>query len=108
MSNQITAQFIGFALKTMVREYTFTVREPSTEPREFTLTIVNEAFNAHRVRYQEGPDVCSLKLRYELAANANHPAKTHFDITDIDLEDYRSSHTPRSRSLFARRHVEDF
>ena len=71
------------------------MREPATEPREFTLTIPNEAFNAHRLRFQDAPDVCSLKLRRELAAHANHPPETHFDITDVELEDYRSTHAPR-------------
>ena len=44
MSKELLMQFVGFSSKETVREYTFTVREPATEPREFTLTIANEAF----------------------------------------------------------------
>ena len=74
------------------REYTFTVRETATEPREFTLTIPNEAFNTRRVRFQDAPDICSHRLHLELAATENHPVKTHFNLTDAELEAYRTSH----------------
>ena len=97
MNNEPIMQFVGFQAKDHVREYTFTVREPSADPREFTLTISNEAFDEHRVRYQDAPDVCSLKLRRELATYGNHPPNTHFGITDAEIEDYRSSHAPKSK-----------
>lgn len=109
MSHEIIVQFVGFEAKARVREYTFTVREPASEPRDFTLTIANEAFNDHRVRYQDAPDVCSLKLRRELAAHENHPPDSHFRVTDAELDDYRSSHAGRMpKSPYGRKPVEDF
>lgn len=109
MSKEILVQFVGFESKVLGREYTFTVRNPSAEPREFILTIANQVFHDHRIRYQDAPDICSLKLRRELATNANHPADTHFDITDLDIEDYRSSHAPRTtRSAYSRKHAEEY
>jgi len=108
MSKELLMQFVGFSSKETVREYVFTVREPATEPREFTLTIANEAFTKHRISFQDAPGVCSLKLRRELATSGNNPPETHFHITDLELEDYRSSHSPRPRSPFARRPVEDY
>ncbi len=93
MSENIIVQFLGFQSKTLVREYTFSVRERSTEPREYTLTIANEAFDTRLVRYQDAPDICSHKLHRELAASENHPEKTHFRLSDAELEAYRSSHT---------------
>lgn len=93
MSDAVIVQYVGFEAKPLVREYTFSVRETANEPREFTLTIANEAFNARRARFQDAPDICSLKLQRELAASANHPPKTHFRITDTELEDYRTAHT---------------
>jgi hypothetical protein len=93
MSEHIIVQFVGFQSKVLVREYTFTVREPSTEPREYTLTIANEAFDARRVRYQDAPDICSHKLHRELAAAENHPVKSHFRLSDAELDDYRTTHT---------------
>ena len=96
MSDTILVQYVGFESKALVREYTFQVRHAMDEPREFTLTITNEAFCSHRVRYQDAPDVCSQKLQRELAATANNPPKIHFRITDAELDDYRSAHTSKS------------
>jgi hypothetical protein len=104
MSEAIIMEFIGFESKPMAREYMFTVREPSVEPRDFTLTISNESFDTHRVRYQDAPDVCSRRLRRELASHANHPTETHFHITDIELDDYRAHRTSQApASPFARK-----
>ena len=58
MSHEIIVQFQGYEVKALVREYTFTVREASTEPREYTLTIPTEAFNEHR---------CVFKMRRTFA-----------------------------------------
>jgi hypothetical protein len=91
-NNSVIVQFVGFEAKPQGREYTFTVRETATEPREFTLTIPNEAFNTRRVRFQDAPDICSHRLHLELAATENHPVKTHFNLTDAELEAYRTSH----------------
>lgn len=62
---------------------------------EYALTIANEAFEAHRARYQDGPDICSLRLHRELAANANHPPTTHFCVTDAELADYGDARRPK-------------
>jgi hypothetical protein len=109
MSKDIIVQFVGFESKAKVREYTFTVREASAELRDYTLTIPHEAFNEHRLRFQEAPDVCSLKLRRELAANSNHLAETRLQVTDADLEDYRAAHAPRAaKSRLGHKPVQDF
>jgi len=109
VSHEIIVQFVGFESGARARVYTFTVREPSAEPRDFTLAISNQAFTDHLISYQDAPNVCSLKLHRELAANANHPPKTRLDITYSDLEDYRSTHAPRKAPLpFARKPVEDY
>jgi len=109
VNREILVQFVRFEAKALAREYTFMVREASTDAREFTLTIANTAFNERRVRYQDAPDVCSLRLRHELAANANHPESTHFCITDADLEEYRSNHAPKkSHPSFYRKPEEDY
>jgi hypothetical protein len=109
VSHEIIVQFLGYEVKPLVREYTFTVREVSSDPREFTLTIPTEAFNGHLLRIQDAPDFCSRKLRRELATHANHPPDTHFAITNAELEDYRSARAPRTpRSPFSRKPVEDY
>lgn len=95
MSNTLIVQFVGYEVRPLAREYTFTVREDKVEPREFTLAIASAAFDCHRARFQDAPDICSLRLRRELAADANHPANTHFQITDEEMDDYRGRHAPK-------------
>jgi hypothetical protein len=112
VSKELLVQFVGFEVKPLAREYIFTVRESSTERREFTLAISNEAFNGHRVRYQDAPDVCSMKLRRELATYANHPPETRYEISEADLDDYRTMHSPHSSknrfNEFRRKTEQDF
>ncbi len=96
MGEKIYVQYLGFKAKVSAREYTFCVWEVWNEQREFTVTIANEAFVSHRVRYQDAPDICSLRLRHELATYANHPPKTHFPITDAELENYGDTHRHKS------------
>jgi hypothetical protein len=62
MTENVNVQYVGFQAKALVREYNFLVRRPSNETSEFTLTILNEAFNSRRVRYQDAPEICSRKL----------------------------------------------
>jgi len=84
MMDAIVVQYVGFIVNGPVREYTFAVREMAAVPLHYTLSIANEAFVAHRVRYQDAPDICSLKLRRELDAHANHPPTTSFSVTDAN------------------------
>ena len=96
MSENVNVQYVGFEAKAFVREYSFLVRQALNETREFTITIMNEAFNSRRVRYQDAPEICSLKLHRELTAFANHPPQTHYRISEIELEEYRKSHAPKA------------
>ena len=102
-ANNLIIQYVGFEAKSLVREYTFNVREAAGDAREFTLTIPNEAFNSRRARFQDAPDICSLKLQVELAANANHPPHTHYRITDAEIDVYHSAHTKPARNFFGRK-----
>lgn len=98
MSNAISVQYVGFESKVKLREYTFRVKEGADEAREFTLTILNEAFIARRARYQDAPDICSHRLQRELDASTNHPDKNHWAISDVELEEYRAAHSSKSLS----------
>jgi hypothetical protein len=109
MTDNLIVQFVGYEVYPLVREYRFTVRESKTEAREFTLTISNASFDCRRARFQDAPDICSLRLRRELAGDANHPTKTHFEITDEELDDYRGRHAPKhSTSPYKKKPVEDY
>jgi hypothetical protein len=95
MTENVIVQYVGFKARALVREYSFVVRRPLNETSEFTLTIGNEAFGSRRVRFQDAPEICSLRLRQELAAFGNHPPEAHYQISETDLDEYRTAHAPR-------------
>ncbi|MGB2672631.1 MAG: hypothetical protein WA621_11670 [Candidatus Acidiferrum sp.] len=95
MAENVNIQYVGFKSKELVREYSFIVRRALNETSEFTLTIGNEAFGSRRVRFQDAPEICSRRLRHELAALGNDPPQASYRITETDLDDYRSSHAPK-------------
>lgn len=109
MSDNLIVQFVGYEVSSLVRQYKFSVRESKSEAREFTLTIANASFDGRRARFQDAPDICSLRLRRELAADANHSTNTHFEITDQELDDYRGRHAPRpSASPYKKKVTEEY
>jgi hypothetical protein len=100
---------VGFKSKAIVREYSFLLRESSIEPQEITFTILHEAFRSHSLRYQDAPDLCSLKLHREMANSVNSPLKTHYRINGAELDDYRYSHFPKAATaLYPRKAAQDF
>ena len=105
----VNIQSMGFKSKAVVREYSFLLRESSIEPHEITFTILNEAFRSHGLRYQDAPDLCSLKLHREMATSVDDPLKSHYRITGTELDDYRDSHSPKAAmALYPRRVGQDF
>jgi hypothetical protein len=96
MIENVNVQYVGFEAKALEREYSFIVRRALSEASEFTLSIGNEAFGSRGVRFQDAPEICSLRLHRELAVFGNHPPKAHFRISETDLDDYRSSHVPKA------------
>jgi hypothetical protein len=97
MTESSVIQYVGFRASISGREYAFSVREAGAQSREYTLTIANEAFESHRARYQDGPEICSLRLHRELAISTTDPATTHFGITDTELASY-GTHKPKPRN----------
>ena len=106
MGDLIIVQYVGFEAKDLVREYTFSVREPASQPRAYTLTIANEAFESHRARYQDAPDICLLKLRHELATGATQPEATCFCVSDMELAAYHSGHKEKQPKSLASKRTE--
>lgn len=97
MSDEVVLQYVGFQTKGAVREYAFALRGTNGESAEYFVTIANAAFVEHRVRYQDGPDVCSLRLHREFTTQMDRPPSTCFSITDAELADYKEAHTPKSK-----------
>lgn len=104
MNDRLVLQYVGFETKGPVREYAFTVRGDDGASSEYFVTIENAAFVARRVRYQDAPDICSLRLHREFAGGSEHPPSSRFCVTDAELADYQEIHTPKSKqSAYARR-----
>src|ERR1043165_4847236 len=102
MSDQVTLQYVGFEAKGEGRQYTFAVREPAKECINYTLSICDEAFTSHRVRYQDAAEICAIRLRRELGSDPQASLATSFSITDDDLAVYRNLHTPKAGRGFQR------
>ena len=109
MSEKLLLQYVGFENRGAVREYAFTLRGPGGTSTEYFVTIANAAFVAHRVRYQDGPEICSLRLHREFAAGTDHPPSTRFSVTDAELADYMNTHAPKPKpSASAHRKDQEF
>jgi|SRR5690242_20225826 hypothetical protein len=100
MTDQFFVQYVGFTSGALAREYSFVVRRPSGELREYIVAIGNEAFVSHRARYQDGPDICSLRLHRELISNGDSSPIVSLCVTDSELVDYRNDHTPKPVKRF--------
>lgn len=89
-------EYVGFTTNGTAREYVLRVKQAEGEFHSFTLAIPHEAFLSHRVRYQDAPDVCFIKLQRELAASAGSLPATYLSVTDAELEEYRVAHAPKA------------
>lgn len=89
-------QYVGYKAKAQVREYLFLVREAAGDAREFSLSIANEAFNAHRARFQDAAEICMIRLNQELAV-PTHADQTKFCVSEADMDAYRVAHSPKPK-----------
>jgi hypothetical protein len=89
MSDAVFMEYMGFKSTTQGREYAFHVRFSSEDSRDYTVTIASEAFTTRCVSYQDGPNVCSSRLKRELTANPHIPTGTSFLIDDKEIDDHK-------------------
>jgi hypothetical protein len=87
-------EYLGFTSTGDAREYKLRVRQ-GAESQYVTLAIANEAFLAHRARYQDGPDICFLKVQREIEVLAGALPTGRFEVTDEELAAYRVAHTAK-------------
>ncbi|MCG6925291.1 MAG: hypothetical protein LJF30_08280 [Acidobacteria bacterium] len=89
-------EYLGFRPGEDAREYRLRVRR-GDDSWGLTVAIPNEAFLSGRVRYQDAPDICYLKVRSELAATGEDGVlERDHRMTDEELEEYKVSHTPKN------------
>ena len=106
MSEPVVLQYVGFETKGAVREYAFTLRGPRGVSSEYFVSIPNDAFVTHRVRYQDAPDVCSRRLHREFATGTDFPPSTRFSITDAELANYQQANAPKPKPSYTPRQDE--
>jgi hypothetical protein len=93
-----TVEYVGFRTSADRREYVLR-SHLGPEVREYTVGISLAAFAAGRVRLQDGPEICYLKLLRELdSATAAPSREVDFTVTDAELADYVTAHTTPARS----------
>jgi hypothetical protein len=84
-------QYLGFAVVSAGREYSFRVRSSEGAEREFTVMVGNAGFVSGGLKYQEGPDVCYRKLLHALAGEQpGSPALPRQQLSDSELSEYKS------------------
>jgi hypothetical protein len=90
-------EYLDFTAGDATRVYRLRVRR-GTEFHAFTVAIPNEAFLSGRVRYQDAPDICFIKVQQELAAREAEgiPPARALSMSDQELEEYRVSHAPKN------------
>jgi hypothetical protein len=107
VSDTVVLQYVGFETKGAVREYTFTRRGTDGAFSEYFVSIANDAFVTHRVRYQDAPDICSQRLHREFATQTDDRPSSRFSITDAELADYQVGHAPKSKPAYSHRRDEE-
>jgi hypothetical protein len=88
-------RYLGFECTSAGRAYQLRV-DGTGDPRVFTVTIPNAAFESRKARFQDAPDLCFARLQRELAGNADLPDGLAFVITPAELDEYRDAQLRRS------------
>lgn len=96
MSGAVFMEYMGFKSSTEGREYAFHVRFSPQDSRDYTVTITSEAFSSHRVSYQDGPNVCSSRLKRELTVNPDIPSGASFLVDAKEIDDHKLRGTTES------------
>lgn len=97
---KVTVEYVGFRNSADRREYRLR-SHLGPEIHEYTIAIAHAAFAAGRARFQDGPEICYLRLLRELEAADNAPGADEFTISDAELSDYVTTHTAPARRRFA-------
>jgi len=106
MSDTVGLQYVGFETKGAVHEYDFTLHRNGGASSEYFVSIANDAFVTHCVRYQNAPDIYSLRLHREFATQTDYPLSTRFSITDAELADYQYAPARKARPAYTHRQDE--
>jgi hypothetical protein len=88
-------EYVGFSSDAAGRNYKLRVTWVGKEARDFVFVIPFAAFSSQRVRYQDAPEICYLRLLKDLAACGEGVPPWQQTVTDADIDDYRTAHSPK-------------
>jgi hypothetical protein len=105
MNTTLRSEYVGFTVNESSRVYTMRVRRPDGVFQDFQIAIAKQSFLSKRVRYQDAPEICFLKLKQEWSqCGEDSTPASQIQITDAELDAYREAHTkkapPRVRTSF--------
>jgi hypothetical protein len=104
VSDAVDLRCVGFECKGAAHEYAFTVRGTDGAFSERLVTLANDAFLAHHARYQDAPEICSLRLDRKFAAGSAPLPSARFSVTEAEPADGKDARAPKSnRSASAHR-----
>src|SRR5260221_11940913 len=86
-------RYVGFSVAAGMREYRFEVQGNDAEKtvRLFTLSVGASHFLPGKLRFQQGPDITSRKLRRMIASEAaDSPVAPVQLLSDSDIAEYSS------------------
>jgi hypothetical protein len=86
-----TLEYLGFTAGDGTRKYMLRIRQVGGVLHDITRAIANDAFLDHRVRYQDGPEVCFLILQEEMRACPGELPVPYLQVTDAELAQYRAA-----------------
>ena len=93
-------QYEGFIVSTTSRTYHFRVIDKPGAFRPFHIQIASESFRSTSLKFQDGPNISSERLKQELADETEDShAKTNMDIGEQDIQSYLERHYPRKGSF---------
>jgi hypothetical protein len=95
VARPITIRYMGFECTSEGRSYRLRV-DGVGEPRHFTVTIPNEAFESRKARFQDAPELCFARLQRELGTNAELPDGLELAVSPAELDEYREAQLRRS------------
>jgi len=94
-------RYLGFECTSDGRAYRLRV-DGTGDPRLFTVTIPNSAFESRKARFQDAPELCFARVQRELVSNADLPDGLELMITAVELDEYREAQLRRSPDRKAR------
>ena len=89
-----TVRYLGFDCTGDGRSYRLRA-DVAGAPRQVTVMVPNEFFAAHKLRFQDAPELCVARLQREIDSGADVTDGLELRVTPDELDAYRESQARR-------------